>query len=229
MGLATLHPGQRVRLDGVYFDLAGLLPSRNWLLIEVDTGERDEKSADELWSAFLQQRLKFVLKEQPSATNPKLLERLSGAALETQHAYDDEEIKSALRKWKFVQEFTKLKGILPVRDAHKEAAKKVDWGEGAPPKLRAAHYWCAKVRDAGDPVFALITKQDRKGNSSERYPQTVVDIADETIKTQYLKRIPRITVCAAARAVARRALRTLHNDSEERYIDDGCRNAISPA
>ena len=203
MGLATLRPGQRVRLDGVYFDLAGLLPSRNWQLIEVDTGERDEKSADELWSAFLQQRLKFILKDQPSATNPKLLERLSGTALETQHTYDDEAVNSALRKWKFVQEFTKLKGILPIRDAREEAAKKIDWGEEAPPKLRAAQHWCAKVRDASDPVLALVSKQDHKGNPSERYPQTVVDIVDEIIKTQYLKRTPRITVCAAARAAAR--------------------------
>lgn len=203
MGLATLRPGQRVRLDGVYFDLAGLLPSRNWQLIEVDTGERDEKSADELWLAFLQQRLKFVLKDQPSATNPKLLERLSGAALETQRAYNDAAVNSALRKWKFVQEFTKLKGILPIRDAHEEAAKKVDWGEDVPPKLRAAQNWCAKVRDASDPVFALIAKQDRKGNQRERYSQAVVDIVDDTIKTKYLKRTPRITVSAAAAAAAR--------------------------
>jgi len=203
MGLASLRPGQRVRLDDVYFDLAGLLPSRNWQLIEVDTGERDEKSADELWSAFIQQRLKFVLKDQPLAMSPKLLEHLSGAALETQHAYDDEAINSALRKSKFVQEFNKLKGVLPIREACEEAAKKVDWGDDTAPQLRAAQRWCAKIHDASDPVLALITKHDRKGHYGERYPAKVIDITDEIIKSKYLKRTPRITMHAATEEAAR--------------------------
>lgn len=216
MGLAALRPGQRIRLDSVHFELVGLLPSGNWQLMEVDTGLRDEKPADDLWSAFLQQRLKFVIAGQPTEKNAKLLERLSDAATEMQHTYDNAAVKAALRKWKFVQEFNKLKGILQIRDTLEEAAKKVDWAEGHPPCLRDAQYWCAKVRGAGDPVFALITKHDRKGNHIERYPTKVIEIVDETIKTKYLKRTPRISM----RSVTEEAARTVRKENRQRLASE---------
>lgn len=203
MGQATLRAGQRVRLEGVYFDLGGILPSRKWQLIEVNTGERDEKSADELWSAFLQHRLTFVLPGEPNVAYAKLLDSMTDAAISTQHDYPDSEVKAADRRWKFVQEFNKLKGILPIREACEEAAKKVDWGDDTAPQLRAAQRWCAKVRDASDPVLALITKHDRKGNYGERYPDKVIEITDEIIKSKFLKRTPRITMQTATEEAAR--------------------------
>lgn len=203
MGLAALRHGQRVRLDGVHFELMGLLPSGKWQLMEVDTGLRDEKSPDELWSAFLTGRLKFVLVDRPAATDAKLLERLSDAATETQHAYGEDDVKAALRKWDFVQKFNSLKGILSIQDALAAASKKVDWAGEKGPSLRDAQYWCARVKDSSDPVSALITKQNHKGNRTERYPIRVIEITDEIIRTKYLKRSPRISINAAAEAAAR--------------------------
>ena len=43
MGLADLRPGQKLSLDGVRFELVGILPSGNWQMMEADTGLRDDE------------------------------------------------------------------------------------------------------------------------------------------------------------------------------------------
>lgn len=204
MGLAALRRGQRIAMNGVQFELVGLLPSGNWQLMEVESGVRDEQSADALWSAFLERRLRFVTRdhaEQPIVT-PRLRALLSEAASPTTHAINDADLKDALQRQRYVQEIDRLRGVLPTPEIIQETWKKLQWPPVAPAK-RTVQYWIAKAHDASDPVSALVQHTYRKGNRAPRYPATVVELADDVVRARYLRRTPRITVAKAAEELAR--------------------------
>jgi len=203
MGLATFRPGCRIRLDGVMFELTGRLPSNKWQLMEIDTGLRDEQTDDDLWKAYLTNHLRFVQNDpNETATQKRLLERMSEAAETMSPSCSEWVAQAALSRWKFVQQVSALKGLLPIDDAIDEAWKAVKW-PATKPCIRTAQYWCAKVAAASDPVTALVQKDSRKGNRTARYPAEVIEIADRIVQDKYLKKNPRISMTTAAKECAR--------------------------
>lgn len=201
MGLAALRSGQKLSLDGVRFELIGHLPSGNWQMMNADTGLRDEQSSKAIWQAFLQGRLRFICDRDTIARKAALPERLEEAAIETPHACTDADLKDALRRLEYTRQIDKLRGIIPLKDIISETWKRLRWPEREP-TLRTVELWCAKVRRSSDPARALVKKDFQKGNRKQRYPDEVRDLADEIVRTQYLKRTPLITVAKASEKLA---------------------------
>jgi len=202
MGLANLERGQRIKLDGVCFELTGLLPSGKWQLMDIDTGLRDEQTPDDLWQAFLQRRLRFVDGLDDTENSPSILTTLSNAAEATSHDCKGKGLNDALRRHQYVQEIEKLRGLSPLKETIYKTWEKLQWPEKAP-VLRTAQNWCAKARVASDPVNALIEKTHHKGNRSARYSSELVEMADELIQKKYLKNTPRLTLAKTAEELAR--------------------------
>lgn len=205
MGLATLRRGERITLEGVHFELVGKMPSGNWQLMEVDSGLRQERSSEDLWSAFLKQRLRFELNDgarQPTAT---LLSqtRFSEAASPAPPVTTDADLKAALQRQRYVQDIDRLRGTLPLSAIIHETWTTLHWPTTEPSE-RTVKYWVAKAHQASDTVRALTAHNRSKGNRTARFPATVIELADDVVRTCYLKRTPRITVTKATKELARR-------------------------
>lgn len=207
MALANFRTRQRIRLDGVTFELAGRLPSGHWQLIDVDTGLRDDQPDDVLWQAYLTHHLHFVLtKDEGNRRRTELLADVSAAAEVTPFPCSNAQLDAALLRQRYLQEIDALRGLVPLKDAIDAVWIKL----GRPsfkPKLRTVQYWRKKACGATDPIAALVAKWHAKGNRTSRYPAAVVEIVDHVIHDRYLKRSPRLTIQKTVEIVGREVRR----------------------
>jgi len=201
MGLAALRPGQKLSLNGVRYELIGLLPSGNWQMAEADSGLREDKPPAELWQAFVNGRLRFISDRDGTPGDTTLLSHLREAAVETPHSCSDADLKEASCRLKYVQQVDKLRRFLSLKDIIHETWEKLHWPE-LEPTTRTVELWLVKVRNASDPARALVKRTFKKGNRKQRYPIEVVELADEIVRSKYLQCKTRLTIAGAVEKLA---------------------------
>lgn len=186
MALATLKQDQLIRWRGCIYKIMGRMPNGCWHLIDITSGLMDDKSDEDIWSAFEKKELVFISEgDRRDGLQEKLVPKLSESAETFSCGPDDEEQRNkALKRLDYVRAVRGLsgKGICNALD---ELHQKFGWPESVP-HINTILNWRRKVSSSTDPVAALVERHDCKGRHGDRYPSEVMDLARDTRDRYYL-------------------------------------------
>lgn len=195
MGMGALREKQLIRFQNSTFRLEGRLPDRRWHLVDLETGLMDQKSDDDLLSAYERHELRFISDDQqpPTGVKRRVLETAGESAEPVQPEQTAESRDEAAKRLQYVRAIKGMKGNHAIKQAIAKAWERIGWPT-RPPARSSVVTWARRARAASDPVAALKSHHERKGHHGDRYSSTLADLAVEVIEEHYLCANPRITV-----------------------------------
>jgi len=188
MGLATYRTGQALAIDGAPFTMRRKLPSGQWQIEHLTTGELRNLGIDQLNEAYVAGELRFQSANSPDSFKPdrnpnvrqfrmfkELPERLQIEA-KWRYAYVRAVINACLPA--LTEEY--LNPIIKVVSTRQKIQRQ-------PPHYITVYRWVTRYQKGGQDIMALVPYFHLKGNSKRRYPAKVLELVEQAVDSVYMK------------------------------------------
>lgn len=183
MARAYLRAKAEVLLEGEPYILERKCTDGTWILQQARTGRLIERTVDELFDAYHDDKLAFVTELRGITKRQK---KQNADAIRTLTPAERSKAKVRLL-------YARAALDVPQSRSRIEAVIDEVWDSFNPkpetkPGWVSVYRWVRALRDSGEAPVALVTDHASKGNRESRYPDEVIQICEDFIESTYLTR-----------------------------------------